>query len=82
MNIDEDNNKLYFYGQNPDIKSDDRKKRFANEASHYLYAAETLEQNVLNKFVFCSSKNKWPFVDKFQKMNEETAVDNILSTLE
>jgi len=81
MNVDEDNNKLYFYGQNPDIKSDDRKKRFANEAAHYLYASENLDNDTLNKFVFCSSRNKWPFVNKFHNLNENEAVSHLLSSL-
>ncbi len=72
------NGKLHFYGQNPDVDPQVRKERFAKEAECYDYAAEYLAKEERTKFTFCSSFNKWAFVDKFNKIDHKGAVQHIL----
>lgn len=70
--------RMWYYGVNPDVPPDDRAKRFELDAKHYEYAADTLPAADRAKFAFCSSYNKWPFVDKFSRMDHEIAIDAIL----
>lgn len=75
------NGALHFYGQNPDVSNENRQKRFAIEAEYYNNAAKSLDEYERDKFVFCSSYNKWSFVDKFNKLDHKEAVDHILNNV-
>jgi len=81
MNPDGINGNLHFYGVNPDVDPNKRKERFKNEAEYYDYAANILSESDKTKFVFCSSANNWPFVNKYNKLRHEIAVDKILESL-
>jgi hypothetical protein len=75
------NGQLHFYGTNPDVDPQKRKERFKSEASFYEYAASVLSEEDKRRFTFCSSVNKWGFVDKYGKIRHETAVQHILDTI-
>lgn len=71
--------KLWHYGTNPDIKSSsERLRRFREEAKCYDRAANTLSQDQRGKFYFCSKYNPFEFVEKFNKRDHESVVDEIL----
>lgn len=70
---------VWNYGQNPDVTSENRIKRFAIEAEHYLYAANEMDNAERSKFIICSTYNPWPFVEKFKRLDQKTAVDHILT---
>ena len=55
--------------------------RFKEESKYYDNGANILTDDERKKFIFCSIYNKWPFVDKFQRMNQKTAVDEIINNL-
>jgi energy-converting hydrogenase Eha subunit F len=69
---------LWHYGTNPDVSSDNRKKRFEAEAVHYMWAAQHLPVEVRNKFIFCSSLNPWPFIQHFPHLDHLSAIDEVL----
>ena len=71
---------LHFYGQNPDVPEENRKKRFALEAEYYTYAANQLSEQDRSRFTFCSSYNPWPFVERFKRLDQKIAVDRILQS--
>jgi hypothetical protein len=71
------NGKLHIYGVNPDVREDIREKRFADEANNYEYAAGYLTKAQRKRYYFCSRHNPWPFIEKFNKMDETTAVGEI-----
>jgi len=75
------NGRMHYYGQNPDVEDANRMKRFGTEAEYYMHAADTMTEVERAKFVFCSSYNKWPFVKKFQQLDQTKAVDHILSNI-
>lgn len=71
--------KLHFYGKNPDVNDNQRVQRFDREAESYLYAAtDVLKAEERARFVFCSSYNKYKFVDYYQRLHQKKAVDIIL----
>ena len=71
--------KLHFYGKNPDVNDANRIQRFDREAESYLYAAtDVLKPEERDRFVFCSSYNKYKFVDYYQRLHQKKAVDIIL----
>ena len=72
------NKPLHFYGTNPDVKPEVRATRFAKEAEFYLAGAKQLTPQERMKFYFCSSYNKWPFVDHFKRMDHIEAPDKII----
>lgn len=76
------NGKLHFYGINPDVKPDDRKKRFDPEATYYDHAASILPDDIRQKFIFCSNYNPYQFVDKFGRLDHNVAIQEILSRAE
>lgn len=78
MNPEGVNGRLHFYGQNPDVPEEKRKASFAKEAAFYDHAADILTPEERLKFTFCSSYNRWPFVDKFQRLDHREAVGHIL----
>jgi hypothetical protein len=78
MSKSADLKQLHFYGTNPDVKPSIRVQRFEREAEHYLVGAKQLTPQERKKFVFCSSYNKWPFVDHFEKLDHNIAVEHIL----
>ena len=69
---------LHSYGTNPDVPEEKRLKRFAMEAEYYKYAAEHLKDSVRDKIYFCSSYNKWDFVDKFNRLDHHGVIGIIL----
>ena len=73
------NGKLHSYGVNPDVPEDVRMQRFAREANNYMIAANIMDENIRNRFYFCSSYNKWEFVDKFNRLDQRVAIDYIIS---
>lgn len=72
--------KTHHYGNgfNPDVAPDLRIQRFAHEAEHYLNASNILPEDIRKKFYFCSSYNKFSFLDKFNKWDHKDAVKKIL----
>jgi hypothetical protein len=74
------NGKLHFYGQNPDVNNDNRIERFKQEAESFTYAAKNLSTDERQRFVFCSTYNKFPFIDSFQRMDHLQAVQLILES--
>ena len=72
----------WWYGTNPDVSSETRQKRFADEAQSYLYAANKLEPELKDRFVFCSTYNKWPFVEYFKRLDQKVVVDEILKYID
>lgn len=71
--------KLHFYGVNPDVPESNRISRFQAEAEHYFYAAGLLKVEDRSKFYICSKYNPWPFVEKFNRLDHNNAVDHILN---
>jgi hypothetical protein len=69
---------LHFYGINPDCTSDNRKKRFAEEAKYYEDAVHILPAEIRKKFYFCSSYNNFKFLDQFNRVDHKMAISNIL----
>lgn len=73
------NGKLHYYGQNPDVTNESRVQRFDREAENYMYAGNSvLKSDERNRFIFCSSYNKYKFVDHFQRLHEKDVVSTIL----
>ena len=73
------NGKLHFYGDNPDVDPEIRKKRFKDEATHYDNAASILTPEERSLFTFCSlGVNPWPFLKLFSTLRHMEAVDEIL----
>jgi len=70
--------RVWSYGINPDVRPEQRVTRFENEAAFYDHASKTLPQGVRSRFTFCSSYNRWDFVDRFNRLPHESAVDVIL----
>lgn len=73
------NGMLHFYGVNPDVDPKLRAQRFANEAESYNVAATVLNDNERMRYYFCSDYNKWPFVDKFNRLAQSESIDYILN---
>ncbi|MDP1712240.1 MAG: hypothetical protein Q8K86_07265 [Candidatus Nanopelagicaceae bacterium] len=69
-------------GANPDVDAKSREKRFQYEAQSYQFAADNLNADEKNKFTFCSSHNPWSFMQFFQRLDQKTAVDEILKLAE
>lgn len=69
---------LHRYGVNPDVKEPLRLQRFKYEAEHYDHAAKILQEELRKRFVFCSSYNPFPFVEKFEKADHKNIVPIIL----
>lgn len=72
------NGRLHFYGQNPDVPEEKRKERFAKEAAFYDHAADQMTADERLRFTFCSAYNRWPFVEKYGRMDHREAVEHIL----
>lgn len=70
--------KLYPWGTNPDVRDDERARRFDVEAKSYTWAAQYLHPGVKKKFTFCSEFNPYDFIDKFEMIPHNIAVDKIL----
>lgn len=70
--------KLYPWGSNPDVKDDERLKRFKAEAVSYERAATTLSPSIRSRFTFCSEFNPFEFVDKFNRIDHKKAIEMIL----
>jgi hypothetical protein len=78
MNPDGMNGRLHFYGTNPDVKPEVRKERFKKEAEYYEFAADILKDEDRKRYTFCSSENKWPFVDRYNKLEHKKAISHII----
>lgn len=70
--------KLHFYGKNPDVSDENRKKSFAAEAEYYARAAELLTPEQRSRIVFCSTYNKWEFIAKYSRLDHDVAITDIL----
>jgi len=71
--------KLHSYGTNPDVPEKIREKRFKNEADFYDSASKIMKKELRDKYYICSSYNPWPFVNKFNRLDQKEAVDYILN---
>jgi hypothetical protein len=69
---------LHRYGQNPDVSNQNRKARFDKEAENFLWGTKSLKEYERHKFVFCSTYNKYDFVDFYERLDQKEAVDAIL----
>jgi sugar phosphate isomerase/epimerase len=72
---------LHFYGTNPDVDPDTRRKRFKEEARWYDKCAEILTEDEKHKFTFCSAYNPWDFVKKFDNIHHKDAIDRIIASI-
>lgn len=72
-------NKLHHYGKNPDIDENKRIKKFKTEAFNYENMANSLPKNIKDRIFFCSSYNKWDFINKFNRLDHIKAIDVILN---
>lgn len=79
MNADGIDGKLHFYGVNPDVDPKVRKERFGKEAEYYDFAANVLQDEERKRFTFCSSYNKWGFVDRYNSIDHKNAIELIIS---
>lgn len=70
--------KLHFYGVNPHVKEDERKRRFKEEAKFYDHAAEVLSSEQRSRFYFCSEHNPWEFPDKFNRLSARDGVNALI----
>jgi hypothetical protein len=68
---------LHFYGVNQDCAPDSRKKRFAEEARYYEDAARSLPLETRKKFYFCSAYNKFKFLDYYNRIDHNDAIQMI-----
>jgi hypothetical protein len=68
---------LHFYGVNLDCTADSRKKRFAEEAKYYEDAARTLPEEIRKRFYFCSSYNRFKFLDYYNRLDHHAALKMI-----
>lgn len=83
MNNTVDVGRTHFYGVNPDVNPNERKKRFEKEANWYNHMAEYLEPSIKNKIVFCSKGiNPWPFVNSFNSVTPSETVDFITKEIQ
>ena len=82
MNPEGVDGKLHFYGTNPDVDPEVRKRRFEKEAEYYSYAANILSEKDRSKFTFCSSYNPWPFVEKFNSIDHLEAIPEIVECVQ
>lgn len=74
---------VHSYGVNPDVTREARLDRFKFEADHYDHAAsKILSKSEISKFAFCTTYNKWPFIEKFENMDHRTAHKMILKYVE
>jgi len=71
--------KLHSYGVNPDVPEKIRESRFEKEAEFYMSASKIMSEDLRKKFYFCSSYNPWPFIDRYNRLNQKEAVDFILN---
>ena len=79
MNENVDIAKTHFYGVNPDVKPEERRKRFNKEANWYNHMAENVDASIRSKIVFCSKGiNIWPFMNSFHSVTPAETVDFIL----
>lgn len=73
------NGNLWSYGNNnPDVKSEERLRRFAAEAKSYALAGDMLTQAERNRYTFCSSLLTWPFKDRFNHIDHKVAIEKVL----
>ncbi len=80
MNQDMDSGQTHFYGVNPDVAPEERKKRFKKEANWYDKMVEALSAEEKNKIIFCSKGiNKWPFMNHFTTVEPSQATSFIIS---
>lgn len=71
--------RLWSYGENPDVKAEERMRRFEAEAKSYALAGSILQPEERARYTFCSGLLVWPFKEKFNHMDHKMAVDHILS---
>lgn len=69
--------KLYPWGSNPDVPDSIRMKRFENEAKYFKWAADNLPDHVRTKYTFCTSYNKYDFIEQFEHIDHMDAVNII-----
>lgn len=73
------NGQMHFYGTNPDVKPEERRRRFTKEAEYYNEAARLLSEDDRQRFMFCSRDiNPWAFMDHFPTIHHTDAIDTIL----
>ena len=72
----------HFFGVNPDVSPESRVLRFDAEAKFYASAGESLPDDIRKKFYFCSAYNKYPFINKFNRLNHKTAIESVFEFAE
>lgn len=74
---------MHFYGSNPDVQPKNRAARFENESRHYEHAAGDLPDAIRAVFTFCSSHNKFKFVERFNnRLHQKDAVATIIERVD
>jgi hypothetical protein len=70
---------MHRYGQNPDVSNQNRQQRFDKEAENFLWGTKSLKDYERQKFVFCSTHNKYEFVDFYERLDQQDAINIILA---
>lgn len=79
MNDKVDVGRTHFYGVNPDVEPNERRRRFEKEANWYNHMAENVDATIRSKIVFCSKGiNTWPFMNSFHSVTPSETIDFIL----
>lgn len=68
-------NKMWHYGNNPDVTNNARGARFSKEAESYEYAANNLSTEDRKRIFIASNYNPFSFVEKFNKIDHRAVVD-------
>lgn len=69
---------LHSYGQNKDVPEEVRLARFPKEAEFYDAASKIMSEDLRSRYYFCSEYNPWPFIKRFNRLNQKEAVDFII----
>jgi hypothetical protein len=69
---------MHRYGQNPDVSNENRARRFDKEAEHFAWGTNSMKDYERVKFVFCSTYNKYDFIQHYDTLDQKDAVDEIL----
>lgn len=78
--IEKDGKKvLHSYGVNPDVKPEDREKRFKMEAKSYDFAAASLTEDERKKIFICSSYNPWGWANQFNRLDHKVCIEYIIN---
>lgn len=71
--------KFYEWGSNPFVKDSERSRRFQREAESFTWASQNLIESIRKRFFFCSKWNPFPYIDKFNRLDEMISIPHILA---